>query len=1068
MIIGWLVAETICLGSPPSKHVGAPPSKSAGTPRSKSITAPPSRSVYTLRPEDPQAVYFTPEKFGIRADGQTDVSESLQKAIDEVKAKDNFGVLFIPEGTYRISKTIFIPRAVRVIGYGRHRPLILLGRNSPGFQSPDTADKGKAKYMFWFVNNLSAPGQPIYDAGASTFYSSLSNIDLTIEDGNPFAVALRTHFAQHSFISHVDVHIGSAKAGLFDVGNEMEDVRFFGGDYGIYTTKPSPGWQFMMVDTWFEGQRKAAIRTAEAGLTIVRMQVRHVPSVIDIDSNYHEKLFMEDCQWEGVTGPAIIISDENNAFNQVSLRNIDCREVPVLIRYRLSKRQTMGIGAVYKVKDFTDGLQIDSLQADPVYKTTLHLLPLSSLPEMPKKDIPDVPDMGGWINLRSLGAKGDGSTDDTRVIQDAIERYDVIYVPQGWYRVSETIRLRSATVLIGLNPIATQFQIADNTPAFGGFGAPHPLLLAPKGGSNYISGIGLSTGARNPRAVACKWMAGAGSYMNDVKFIGGHGGMTRPVPPQAAPTLPTTSSAANRQPVSSSPVTPTTANPPLPTLKEPGPDDWDSQYWSLWITAGGGGTFKDIWSANTYACAGTYISNTSTPGRIYAMSVEHHVRNEVRFNKVSNWKVYALQTEEESRESSECQPLELLDCSNMIFANLYMFRVIRVNRPYPWSIRRWGGGNIEFLNVHNYSQTKYTTSVPLYDINAQTEVRPWEFARLFLPNSDPDHAPTAPQPNSAQRLAINSTAPQPGTTRPLAASPGAAQVPAVGMLATGFEFAQSLCSDSKGNIYFCESRMRRIYRWSALTHSISLIADYPWDPLSLSCDSKDHLLVVYKYSPRPGYLVDGKQEEFHNPPDAAGTSFSGWGNSGFATLAYSIDTEDPDETIQPLRKVPMGSISKIYKALYPAHRWRDYHDFNTISVQRPEECFVAPDGVTIIPVVYDLARSTALAEAWPGQPLYTTDEYDKRTVRLQVSFEGYLSALTYFAQRGEFATTSDDKGRVAIADGQVYLYDGEGRQTGVIKIPERPTGILFDKKDPGLLYVTGQHSLYLIDQQRNF
>ncbi len=69
----------------------------------------------------------------------------------------------------------------------------------------------------------------------------MSNVDLQIEDGNPFAVALRTHYAQHSFIEHVDIHIGNGLAGMFDVGNEMEDVRFFGGEYGIYTTKPSPG-----------------------------------------------------------------------------------------------------------------------------------------------------------------------------------------------------------------------------------------------------------------------------------------------------------------------------------------------------------------------------------------------------------------------------------------------------------------------------------------------------------------------------------------------------------------------------------------------------------------------------------------------------------------------------------------------------------------------------------------------------------------------------------------------------------------------------------------------------------
>ena len=44
-----------------------------------------------------------------------------------------------------------------------------------------------------------------------------------------------------------------------------------------------------------------------------------------------------------------------------------------------------------------------------------------------------------------------------------------------------------------------------------------------------------------------------------------------------------------------------------------------------------------------YTVAGLYVSDTSTEGRIYAMSVEHHVRNEVRFKNVSNWKVLALQ-----------------------------------------------------------------------------------------------------------------------------------------------------------------------------------------------------------------------------------------------------------------------------------------------------------------------------------------------------------------------------------------------------------------------------------------
>ena len=89
------------------------------------------QSVYKDRLNDPEAVYFTPGNFGI-----TDVSDELQKAINLIKNEKNFGILFIPEGKYRISKTIYIPKAVRLIGYGKERPLIFLAKNSPGYQKP--------------------------------------------------------------------------------------------------------------------------------------------------------------------------------------------------------------------------------------------------------------------------------------------------------------------------------------------------------------------------------------------------------------------------------------------------------------------------------------------------------------------------------------------------------------------------------------------------------------------------------------------------------------------------------------------------------------------------------------------------------------------------------------------------------------------------------------------------------------------------------------------------------------------------------------------------------------------
>src|SRR5512140_945334 len=72
-------------------------------------------SVYQKKPNDPEAVFFTPEIFNIKADGKMHVSDALQTAINQVKNEKGFGILFVPEGKYRITRTIYVPGAIRLI-----------------------------------------------------------------------------------------------------------------------------------------------------------------------------------------------------------------------------------------------------------------------------------------------------------------------------------------------------------------------------------------------------------------------------------------------------------------------------------------------------------------------------------------------------------------------------------------------------------------------------------------------------------------------------------------------------------------------------------------------------------------------------------------------------------------------------------------------------------------------------------------------------------------------------------------------------------------------------------------
>lgn len=964
-------------------------------------------SVYALRPDDPEAYYFTPADYGIRNDGSMDVSDALQKAINDLKREKNFGILFLPEGRYKISKTIHVPNSIRLIGYGKKRPEIVLAPNSPGYQQ-------EQNYMIWFTGGLVEAGRQPNDANAGTFYSALSNINLRIEKGNPQAVGIRSHFAQHSFINHCIIYAGDGKAGIYDVGNEMENVKVYGGDYGISSGRPSPGWPMMMVDSYFEGQRKAAILTRDVGFAIVNMHVKNVPVVLEMQENTIDRLHIERSFFENVSKAAIIVSREENSFSQLNLQDVYCKNTPLLIQFRQSGKQVEVKDKQYHVQDFTYGLILKDMTSPSGYDIISKIVPITKLP-LRVSDIPALPAMNTWVNIRDLGAKGDGLADDTEVFRKAIATHKNIYVPQGWYRLTETLKMLPGTKLIGLHPFGTQFILNESTPAFSGFGTPKPVVESSEGGDDILNGIGINTGGYNYRAVGLKWMASQQSLVNDVKFVGGHGTMWKPVPGQEAPTW------RYRHPGVSSPSSPVSAQ---------GMDlAWDNQYWSFWVTNNGGGIIKDIWTASSYAASGFYVSHTTTPGRVYAMSLEHHVRNEARFDNVSNWRMYAFQFEEEGLEGKDCKMLEVSNSSNLQFINLWMYRVIRAYTPQEFGVRLWNCENIEFRNMHNYTQILPVIEIPVYDVNKRIPVYEWDFARLNVSGKEKSNR------QIDERIG------------------------AINKLAEGFDFATGATADSKGNVYFCENRLKKVYKWCAETGTLSMLADYPWKPFTLATDTDDNLLVIFRYDPQPGFMVNGAQESVPRLPDD-NPMYSGWGNSGWAAWAYSINPGNPDATMAPLPRVATNSVRHVKRIVYPSSRWRG--DFDKVVVNMPENSFVAPDGVTIIPETYDLSRSASLTAITPGQsqPLFVANESNKTTVRLDVAPDGRLTNLREVHPQGQYSSVTDADGNLYIADGHIYVYNKDGKEINRITLEERPISLAIGGKNKNTLFVTTTKSFY--------
>lgn len=924
-------------------------------------------SFYPQRLDDPRAVYVEPS-----ADGND--TAALQNALDRVQETTGQGIVFLAPGRYRLTETLFIWPGIRLIGYGGERPVLVLPAQTPGF-----GDATHEKVMIFFAGRRPrSEGDSVPDANPGTFYSALANVDIEVGAGNSGAVGVRARYAQHCFLAHMDFRLGPALAGIHEGGNVVEDVHFFGGTHAVWTSKPSPGWQFTLIDCSFADQREAAIFEHEAGLTLVRPRFRHVPVAVEVEAGWPDQLWMKDAWLEDVTDTGIVFGMEKNPRTEINAEDVICRNVPCFASLRESGKRFTATAAIYSVKRFSHGLTFGGTGGKPETLTQCEMMPLAAIPDLPASDIAALPSGETWVNLRTLGAKGDGHTDDTDVLQKAIADHRTIYLPSGFYLVHDTIALRPDTVLIGLHPGATQIILPDGTPGFQGVGGPKALLETPRGGSNIVTGIGLYTSGNNRRAVAALWRAGSQSMMNDVRFLGGHG---TPLP-----------DGSRENPYNSN------------HTADPNPNrHWDSEYPSLWVTGGGGGTFLDIWTPSTFASAGMLVSGTETEGRAYQISSEHHVRTELAVRDAAHWRFYALQTEEERGESGFALPIEVTSSHDITFANFHAYRVISSVQPFPYAIRVSGSREIRFRNVHCDSNSKASFDATVSDQASGKEVRQHDFAVLDIPG----------QSSTAKFTAMTNVGIK------------------VEKLAGGFFNISGGAVGPAGDFYFVDARWQRIYRWAVASRQLSIVSDAPLEPVNLAVDSAGNLMVVSYAGQGTIYSLtpDGKLTALKSEPLATGKRFflsaSDWSlNRG--SLSHPVaEFVSPDGTTA----IPVG---------------RDFLNGETSW------------GVKSSPPI----RAFGLAPAVPGKPFYMADESASRTWKADVNPDGSLANFRLFAEQGAESVATNSRGDVYIAAGQIYVYGPGGKPVGEIDVPERPIQLVFGGKDGKTLFIAARTSLY--------
>jgi sugar lactone lactonase YvrE len=411
------------------------------------------------------------------------------------------------------------------------------------------------------------------------------------------------------------------------------------------------------------------------------------------------------------------------------------------------------------------------------------------------------------------------------------------------------------------------------------------------------------------------------------------------------------------------------------------------------------------------------ISNTSTEGRIYQMSSEHHVRSEIQIRNASNWRIYALQTEEERGEGGFALPLEITGSRGITIANLRLYRVISSFQPFPYAIKESDSHNIRFRNIHCYSNSKVGFDATVYDQTHNAELRQRDFAWITLSGN----TPAARAPHVSPVLAMEAK---------------------VEKLAGGFYNISGGAVDPAGDFYFVDAHWQRIYKWSAAAGQLSMVRDNPLDPINLAFDKAGDLMVV-------SYSGNGTVDTFK--PGA------------------------PDDEIRMLKAVPAEPRPGM-TAVLPVGDFGLASNSVTGAPLPQTQQYLSPDGTTYISARSDFARgemswgikgadllrSFGLAQAKAGDPCYYTAEWQMTTWRGMVAADGNLIDFKPILQQGGQGIAVDAAGNIFLAAGQIYVYDPSGKQIDTIEVAERPLQVMFGGKDGQTLFIAARTSLYSV------
>lgn len=469
-------------------------------------------------------VYRNVKDFGAVGDGTTDDTAAINSAISS-GGRCGFGcesstvtpaLVYFPAGTYLVSKPIVQYYYTQLVGDATNPPTIKADAAFSGMAVID-ADPYEDDGTNWWVNQ-------------NNFFRQIRNfvIDITAQPitsgaGIHWQVAQATSLQNIVFNMRTDggvTNTENAQKGIFmdnGSGGFMSDLTFNGGGYGAFlgsqqfTTRNltfnNCNTAIYMNWNWAWTLKDVTINNCNVGVDMANgASAQTVGSVLFIDST--------------ITGTAVGVNTsysttEASTNGTLIINNVDMTS-GVSIAVKNGMTGATVVPGSQKVNNFMQGNSYSTGTGVAVQETvqsngSVPSALLNSAGGVFTRSKPqyETVDASSFVSVKSQGAKGDGSTDDTAAIQaifDSATDGQIIYFNHGAYIVTDTIKV-PGTKNIKITGEVWPMIMAKGT-SFNDMASPKPVFQIGQAGDTgavEMSDMIFQTLGAAPGAIMIEW-----------------------------------------------------------------------------------------------------------------------------------------------------------------------------------------------------------------------------------------------------------------------------------------------------------------------------------------------------------------------------------------------------------------------------------------------------------------------------------------------------------------------------------------------------------------------------------